>query len=50
MRSWPSGESCRLTQEAQKSLFFTTGLAEASETILVFIAFCLFPAWFSVIA
>ncbi len=34
----------------QKSLFFTTGLAEASETIAVFVAFCLFPLWFPVIA
>ena len=33
-----------------KSLFFTTGLAEATETILFFIAFCLFPAWFPVLA
>jgi phosphatidylglycerophosphate synthase len=33
-----------------KSLFFTTGLAEASETIFVFVAFCLFPGWFSQIA
>ncbi len=34
----------------QKSLFFTTGLAEASETIAVFVTFCLFPAWFAPIA
>jgi phosphatidylglycerophosphate synthase len=33
-----------------KSLFFTTGLAEATETIAVFVAFCLFPAWFAAIA
>lgn len=33
-----------------KSLFFTTGLAEATETILFFIAFCLFPAWFAALA
>lgn len=33
-----------------KALFFTTGLAEASETILVFVACCLFPAWFPVLA
>jgi len=33
-----------------KSLFFTTGLAEASETIAVFVAFCLFPFWFPAIA
>ena len=34
----------------EKSLFFTTGLAEATETIGVFIGFCLFPAWFPEIA
>ncbi|TKT74209.1 CDP-alcohol phosphatidyltransferase family protein [Aquamicrobium sp. LC103] len=34
----------------QKSLFFTTGLAEASETILFFAAFCLFPQWFAALA
>ncbi len=33
-----------------KSLYFTTGLAEASETIAVFCAFCLFPAAFVPIA
>jgi phosphatidylglycerophosphate synthase len=33
-----------------KSLFFTTGLAEATETIAVFAAVCLFPAWFAIIA
>ena len=33
-----------------KSLFFTTGLAEATETIAVFFAFCLFPAWFPLLA
>jgi phosphatidylglycerophosphate synthase len=33
-----------------KSLFFTTGLAEAAETIAVFVLFCLFPAWFPQIA
>ena len=30
----------------EKSLFFTTGLAEATETILLFAAMCVFPAWF----
>lgn len=30
----------------QKSLFFTTGLAEATETLVVFVAFCLLPHWF----
>ncbi|MCV9998947.1 CDP-alcohol phosphatidyltransferase family protein [Pararhizobium sp. YC-54] len=33
-----------------KSLCFTTGLAEATETIAVFLAFCLFPQWFCEIA
>lgn len=33
-----------------KSLFFTTGLAEATETLAFFVAFCLFPGWFSVLA
>jgi len=34
----------------KKSFFYSTGLAEGSETIAVFIAMCLFPAWFAVIA
>ena len=33
-----------------KSFFYSTGLAEGAETIAVFIAMCLFPAWFGVIA
>jgi hypothetical protein len=33
-----------------KSFYFTTGLAEATETIAVFLAFCLLPHWFSEIA
>ena len=33
-----------------KSLFFTTGLAEATETIAVFAAFCLVPQWFPELA
>jgi len=33
-----------------KSLYFVTGLAEATETIVVFVAFCLFPDWFPPIA
>lgn len=41
-----------LTTDARgaKSLYFTTGLAEATETIGVFLAFCLFPQWFCEIA
>lgn len=38
------------TARGEKSLFFTTGLAEATETIAVFMAMCLFPAWFATIA
>ncbi len=37
-------------QRGSKSLYFTTGLAEATETIVVFVAFCLFPHWFAPIA
>jgi phosphatidylglycerophosphate synthase len=40
------------TSEAhgKKSFFYSTGLAEGTETILVFIAMCLFPAWFGALA
>ncbi|MBK8455777.1 MAG: CDP-alcohol phosphatidyltransferase family protein [Phyllobacteriaceae bacterium] len=34
----------------EKSVYFTTGLAEATETFAVFAAFCLFPGWFTPIA
>jgi phosphatidylglycerophosphate synthase len=45
-------EKRKLATDARgaKSLFFTTGLAEASETMAVFMAFCLFPAWFPLLA
>lgn len=33
----------------KKSFFYSTGLAEGTETIAVFIAMCLFPAWFGVL-
>jgi len=33
-----------------KSLFFTTGLAEATETIAIFVAMCAFPRLFPVLA
>ncbi|SMH38720.1 CDP-alcohol phosphatidyltransferase family protein [Mesorhizobium australicum] len=33
-----------------KSLFFTTGLAEATETLAVFLAFCVFPTVFPFLA
>ena len=34
----------------KKSFFYSTGLAEGTETIAVFIAMCLWPAWFPAIA
>ena len=45
-------EKRELTTEARgkKSFFFTTGLAEAGETLAVFAAFCLIPNWFAPIA
>ncbi len=38
------------TDRGSKSLYFATGLAEATETIVVFVLFCLFPDWFAPIA
>lgn len=38
------------TAHGRKSFFYSTGLAEGTETIAVFIAMCLFPAWFAVLA
>ncbi|MBO0902779.1 CDP-alcohol phosphatidyltransferase family protein [Jiella sonneratiae] len=38
------------TARGPKAFFFSTGLAEASETIIAFCLFCLFPAWFPAIA
>jgi phosphatidylglycerophosphate synthase len=35
-----------LEARGAKSLLFSTGLAEATETLLVFAAFCIVPAWF----
>lgn len=32
---------------AGKSLLFTTGLMEATETLIFFVAFCLMPGWFA---
>lgn len=34
----------------KKSFFYSTGLAEGAETIAVFIAMCIWPAWFPAIA
>jgi phosphatidylglycerophosphate synthase len=41
-----------LTTEAQgvKSLYYLAGIAEGTETIAVFAAMCLFPAWFPALA
>jgi phosphatidylglycerophosphate synthase len=41
-------EKRRLTTDArgEKSFYFTTGLAEATETIAVFAVACVFAAWF----
>ena len=37
-------------ERGSKSFLYTTGLAEATETIAVFAAMCLFPAWFAWLA
>ncbi|MEE9314291.1 MAG: CDP-alcohol phosphatidyltransferase family protein [Rhizobiaceae bacterium] len=37
-------------ERGNKSLLYTVGLAEATETIAVFALMCLFPHWFSTIA
>lgn len=34
----------------RKSFFYSTGLAEGTETIAVFVAMCALPAWFAVLA
>ncbi|MEM9312631.1 MAG: CDP-alcohol phosphatidyltransferase family protein [Pseudomonadota bacterium] len=34
----------------KKSFFYSTGLAEGTETIAVFLVMCLLPGWFAVIA
>lgn len=34
----------------KKSFFYSTGLTEASETLIAFTLFCLFPSWFSILA
>lgn len=34
----------------RKSFFYSTGLAEGAETIAVFVAMCLWPAWFASLA
>lgn len=43
-------QQLKTDKRGKKSFFFTTGLAEATETFAVFSAFCLLPAHFSQIA
>jgi len=38
------------TARGTKSIYFTTGLAEGSETVLFFVVFCLLPHWFAPLA
>lgn len=38
------------TSQGIKSLYYIGGLAEGTETIAIFVAFCLFPGWFAWIA
>lgn len=38
------------TSRGHKTIYFTAGLAEGSETILVFVAMLLFPGWFAPLA
>ena len=40
----------RTDAHGKKSFFYSTGLAEGTETIAVFIAMCLAPGWFAPIA
>lgn len=37
-------------RRGRKSIFFTTGLAEATETLAFFVVMCLFPHWFPALA
>lgn len=36
--------------QGRKSLFYMSGLMEGTETIVFFVAFCLWPAWFALLA
>jgi len=46
-----AAEQGKSTQaHGKKSFFYSTGLAEGTETIAVFVAMCLLPDWFAVIA
>jgi hypothetical protein len=45
-------ERMKLETQAQgpKSLYYLSGLAEGTETIIFFCAFCAWPQWFAVLA
>jgi phosphatidylglycerophosphate synthase len=45
-------ERLKLTTDAQgkKSIYYLAGLAGGTETIIVFVAFCLVPTWFPLLA
>ena len=46
-----AGKRGAITQaHGRKSFFYSTGLAEGTETIAAFIAMCLWPAWFAPLA
>lgn len=36
--------------QGEKSFYYLAGLAEGTETIVVFVLFCLWPEWFSILA
>ncbi len=38
------------TAQGRKSIYYLAGLAGGSETIIAFVAFCLLPSWFPVLA
>jgi len=43
-------QGMRSEARGEKSLYFTSGLAEATETVLIFVLFCLLPGYFTWIA
>ena len=45
-----AGKAIETRAHGVKSFFYSTGLAEGAETIGVFVAMCLFPDWFALIA
>jgi len=43
-------QGMQTTTRGEKSLYFTAGLLEGTETIVFFVALCLWPAWFAPLA